>query len=154
MKSFKVLIVICCAAFLFCAAGVYFYFADFSGAAILYEPGQPPDPITVIPGTDKHKTFEFTVRLPRNKNRLYALEIHDVRFDGGALEFADMNAGEWEFALDSNLWAPLILKDGERVLETGTAAGRRTLSFRATDNLPLDATGGQLSFQLKLARVK
>jgi len=154
MKKLKTLIIICCVALLFCAVGVTIHFLDIRNTKILYESGASGEMTAVLPGVGRYQTFEFTVILPKWKNRSYALKIHEVSFIGGSLDFAGMNNGEWEFSLDDGPWLPIILRNGECVFQTSTSAGKHTLSLRATDSLHLDAMGGQLSFQLKLAREK
>jgi len=112
-----------------------------------------PEVNTVVPGSPVSlANIGFTVTLPKTSGRPYALKIHDVVFDGNGLTFADMNEGEWEYSIDGNKWQPLILSQGERVLETEATAGRKILSLRASDNLDAGATGGKLSFKLKLSR--
>ena len=121
----------------------------------MYAPTRaPPESISLIPGTDDHTDFIFTVTLPKRKNRSYTLKFYNVSFNGGSLSFADMNNGEWEYCLDGGSWHHLIVYGGERILEAETHAGERTLSIRATDRLSYDAAYGEFNFQLKLIRTK
>ena len=144
----KVSILLLCVFVALCTAGLILCYAKERTSRIEYAAAEGMLP--VIPGDSASVVnFGFTLELPRSLNRRYALVICDVAFEGG-LTFADMNEGQWEYSLDGGPWLPLILSEGQCVLETDAAAGEKNLLLRAADNLDAGARGGNLSFRLKL----
>jgi len=143
MKTIKILFAIFLA--LFCSFGL-------SSCAREREIGVTSmETLSVIPGY-KTAHFKLDAKVPALRIRPYALKVYDVTFTGGGLNFADMNEGQWEFSINGNKWHPLILSGEEFVLKEDVSAGESILSLRATDELALEASGGELNFKLKLER--
>jgi len=148
-RSVGILIPILCVIMVFCAAGLLSCYAKEKMKGIKYEISDEIE--SALPGdSDSIADFKFTVELPDGKNRRYALVIHDVKFVGGDLTFADMNEGQWEYSIEGGMWLPLILTKGECLLSADLPAGKRLLLIRATSDLDIEAAGGSLNFKLKL----
>jgi len=145
----RALILLLCVIMLFCTAGLLLCYAKQRASSINYE--APDGILSMLPcDCENAVDFEFTAELPELRNRRCALVIYDVVFVGGGLTFADMNDGQWQYSVNGNIWSPLILSQGERLLESSLSAGKGVLSLRATDDLDINASGGSLRFKLKL----
>jgi len=144
-----VLILLFCMIIVLCSAGLFLCYAKERTKGIYYE--QSDETWTVTPGDPVDAAyFRFTMELPETGSRRYVLIMGGVTFEGGGLDFTDMNEGQWEYSITGGVWQPLILTNGECVLDKEASPGERRLSIRAADSLNLNAAGGELSFELKL----
>jgi len=151
-RKAAVLILLLCMIIILCSAGLFLCYAKERTKGVYYEPSD--EILTVTPGNPAGAAyFRFTMELPETGKRRYALVISGVTFDGGGLAFEDMNDGQWEYSVAGREWRPLILSDGECVLEKEASPGKRNLFIRAKDNLDLNAAGGDLNFGLKLKEI-
>ena len=150
-RNAVILILLFCVIIILCSAGLFLCYAKERIKGIYYEPSDGM--WTVVPGGTAAAHFGFTMELPETGNRRYALVMDGVTFDGGGLGFADMNEGQWEYSVAGGIWQPLVLTNGECVLEKEALPGKRRLLIRASDNLDINAAGGSLNFELKLKEI-